>query len=110
MDEELFHRLSGSVADRASGTDIQLDADAPKAIFEPSTGGSATEAIVSLVAQEEDCAPLELDPLYDAIDPEALDSICTATPDSSLRLSFDYAGYIVLVDAGGIVQLAPADD
>jgi len=110
MDEELFHRLSADADDRAGGDEIQLDADAPKAIFEPSTGGSATEAIVSLVAQEKDCAPLELDPLYDAVDPEALDNICTATPDSSLRLSFDYAGYTVLVDASGIVQLIPAEN
>jgi len=104
MDEELFHRHSDA-ADRAGGDEIQLDADAPKAIFEPSTGGSATEAIVSLVAQEKGCAPLELEPLYDAVDPEALDSICTATPDSSLRLSFEYSGFTVLVDASGIVQL-----
>jgi len=110
MDEELFHRLSTGADDRTGADEIQLDADAPKAIFEPSTGGSATEAVVSLVAQEEGCAPLELDPLYDAVDPEALDSICTATPDSSLRLSFDYTGYTVLVDGSGIVQLIPAED
>lgn len=110
MDEEMFHRLSGGASDSSAGDDVQLGADAPKAIFEPSTGGSATEAVVSLVAQEKDCAPLELDPLYDAVDPEALDSICTATPDSSLRLSFEYAGYTVLVDASGIVQLVPVED
>lgn len=110
MDEELFHHLSESPSEQNGRDEVQLDAEAPKAIFEPSAGGSATEAIVSLVAQEMECDPLELDPLYDAVDPEALDGICSATPDSSLRVSFDYAGYTVLVDASGIVQLLPSDD
>jgi hypothetical protein len=105
MDEELFHRLCGSDTDSTGQSGSELSSNAPKAIFEPSSGGSATEAVVSLVAQEEDCDPLELPPLYGAVDPEALDQICTAGDGSSLCISFDYTGYTVLVDANGIVQL-----
>lgn len=105
MDEELFHRLSDADAGSTGRSQAQLDADAPKAIFEPSSGGSATEAIVSLVSQEEECDPLELPPLYESVDPEALDRVCEAGADSSLRISFAYDDYTVLVDGNGIVQL-----
>ena len=105
MDEELFHHLSGSQPDSAGRSEGQLDSDTPKAIFEPSSGGSATEAVVSLVAQEESCDPLELPPLYESVDPEALDRICEVADGSSLRISFDYSDYTVLVDGSGIVQL-----
>ena len=109
MDEEQFHRHSVDTAARADRDGGKLDADAPKAIFEPTADGSATEAIVSLVAQERDCDPLELDPLYGAVDPEALDSICRAATEGSVRISFEYAGFTVLIDGGGVVQLLPAE-
>ncbi|WP_161991503.1 HalOD1 output domain-containing protein [Natronorubrum aibiense] len=54
-------------------------------------------AVVSLVATVTDTDPLELEPLYDAVDPEALDSLCTPTNGVS-SLSFEYAGYTVVVE------------
>ncbi|WP_049888750.1 HalOD1 output domain-containing protein [Natronococcus occultus] len=55
-------------------------------------------AVVQLVARVDEVDPVELVPLYDAIDPETLDSICD--PDSGFRsLSFRYAGWLVAVDA-----------
>ena len=80
MDKETFHDLSAD-------SDIALDgsslaADGPKAIFEPDGDGSTAEAIISLVAETDGRDELELPPLYDAVDPEALDRLCESTVES----------------------------
>ncbi len=103
MDKEIFHELS--VESSASPDAKSFAAEGPKAIFEPDGGGSTAEAVVSLVAETADRDPLDLPPLYDAVDPEALDRLCTRTSDSELRVSFEYAGYTVLVEGSGIVHL-----
>nr|WP_161605563.1 HalOD1 output domain-containing protein [Natronorubrum sulfidifaciens] len=66
-------------------------------------------AVVSLVAAVTDTDPLELEPLYNAVDPEALDSLCAAG-NSVSTLSFEYAGYTVVVEqsaAGVELSLEP---
>lgn len=53
-------------------------------------------AIISLVADVNDADPVALEPLYNAIDPDTLNSICD--PHSGFRnLSFDYEGWTVTV-------------
>ncbi|MCL9814321.1 HalOD1 output domain-containing protein [Natranaeroarchaeum aerophilus] len=103
MDKESFHDLSTESSATLDGT--SLAAEGPKAIFEPDGSGSTAEAVVSLVAETGDRDPLDLPPLYDAVDPEALDRLCARTSDSELRVSFEYAGYTVLVEGTGIVHL-----
>ncbi|SIR65578.1 HalOD1 output domain-containing protein [Natronorubrum thiooxidans] len=57
-------------------------------------------AVVDLVAAVTDTDPLALAPLYDAIDPDALDSLCT--PDACVSsLEFEYEGYTVVVEQSG---------
>ncbi|MFU8869520.1 HalOD1 output domain-containing protein [Natronococcus sp.] len=70
----------------------------------PTTSVAATEdrrtstAVVELVARVDEVDPIALEPLYDAIDPDTLDSICD--PTSGFRsLSFRYAGWLVTVDS-----------
>ena len=61
---------------------------------------SVTEAIVDAVSDAEDCDPLELPPLWNVIDPEALDGLFAPTrrgrPRAG-RVAFAYAGYEVSV-------------
>lgn len=69
----------------------------------------ASEAVVERVAEAEDVDPLDLDPLYEAIDPDALDTLCggprrDARP--SARIVFEYHGYTVVVDGPYSVALA----
>ncbi len=54
-------------------------------------------AVIDLVARVEDADPTALEPLYDAIDPDVLDSL----PDSEgfESLAFDYHGYSITVSA-----------
>ncbi|ADB62252.1 hypothetical protein Htur_3389 [Haloterrigena turkmenica DSM 5511] len=56
-------------------------------------------AVIELVADASGIDPLELDPLYNVIDPEVIDSLSSSTGFSSLE--FEYAGHTVVVDGTG---------
>jgi hypothetical protein len=74
--------------------------------IEPST------AVVETVAQAADCDHQELSPLYEWIDPDALDAIIAPplarTTDTTASISFTYTGYSVTVHSTGAVHVAPA--
>lgn len=57
-------------------------------------------AVIDLVAEATGVDALDLDPLYHAIDPEALDSLCTDSSGFS-SLEFDYSGRTVVVEQVG---------
>ncbi|MFC5969874.1 HalOD1 output domain-containing protein [Halomarina salina] len=63
----------------------------------PSTG------IVGAVASAEGVPPRTLEPLYDTVDPDALDAL-VADPNP-VHVQFEYEGHIVTVDCGGRVEL-----
>ncbi|MFD1564467.1 HalOD1 output domain-containing protein [Haloarchaeobius amylolyticus] len=58
--------------------------------------------IVNCIAEREHADPLELPPLYDAVDPDALDDLfasgCQSETDRSGRIEFQYNGYTVIVE------------
>jgi hypothetical protein len=65
---------------------------------------SVTELVVTAVSDAEDCDPLALSPLWDVIDPEALDGLFAPTRHNTARvghIEFVYAGYGVSVAADG---------
>ena len=65
--------------------------------------------VVEAVARSEGIDPMALEPpLYDTIDPEALDRLFTTTADDSsrARVSFRYRGHDVTVRSDGTVQVA----
>lgn len=57
-------------------------------------------AVVDLVAAATGTDPLELDPLYNAIDPDVLDALCTSSEGFS-SLEFEYAAHTVVVERSG---------
>lgn len=68
-----------------------------------------SQRVLRQVASLLDVDSLELPPLYESVDPDALDALF-ATPDglSSIRtgtVSFAYAGCTVFVDDGGDVTV-----
>ena len=71
-----------------------------------------SETVVSAVADAKGVDPLDLDPLYDAIDPDALDSIFRHAGAGSTvtKLSFEMEDCEVLVRGSGevVVTLATA--
>ena len=69
--------------------------------------------IINAVSDAADCPLEELEPLYDAIDPDALDRLYTPTYHGDVRsdgeVIFSYAGYQVVVDSSGTVELTPIE-
>lgn len=72
------------------------------------TDVTPSERVVDAVAAAEDVDPIELDPLYASIDPDALDAVVgseDAFSQSSTVVSFDYGGYRVTVTGDGDIDL-----
>jgi hypothetical protein len=58
---------------------------------------SPINAVVTTVAEATDQSPLEMEPLGEVIDPDALNALFSNSRDgsSSLRITFEYAGQVV---------------
>ncbi|WP_227133401.1 HalOD1 output domain-containing protein [Halorubellus salinus] len=67
-----------------------------------SADGSASARVIEATAARTDRDALDLPPLAETVDPEALDAIAD---DSSAVLTFPYAGVDVTVDETGTVTL-----
>lgn len=69
-----------------------------------------SQAVIAAVADAEQADPLDLTPLYQAIDPDALDSLFKSVAGEGTRavdeISFEYHGYDVTVAADGDIQLS----
>lgn len=87
--------------------DLTSDAERNKHVM----GSSLSQRVIERVAEAEGVDPIEIDPLYSVIDPDALDSLFrpqlkeSAVPDSNAALRFEYHGYDVRVTATGRVTL-----
>jgi len=64
---------------------------------------SVSERIVEAVADAKDVSSLELDPLYDVVDPDAMDGLFQA--GAAGRIEFVYEGCKVVVHADGDVDV-----
>lgn len=69
---------------------------------------SVDSRIVQQVAEREERDPTELPPLYDVIDPDALNTIIAGTTPSdrkAVRVTFTYCGYVVRVNSDNEVRI-----
>lgn len=75
---------------------------------------STTQSIVSAVATETGTDPLELEPLYEVFDPDALDALLrsqeSGTTSAPVRVEFAYEGCEVCVSATGSVDVTVIGD
>lgn len=62
-----------------------------------------SERLVLQVASDVGCFPMELPPLYEEIDPEALDTVVRRM--NSGEISFEYADFQVHVRSDGSIEL-----
>lgn len=88
---------------RTTVSDSGPDADAGGA-------GGASEAVIQAVAEAKGVDPLDLDPLYDRIDLDAVDRLFASADVPAGRLTFDVAGCRVRVRADGQVSATPLED
>jgi hypothetical protein len=65
-------------------------------------------AVLAAVAESEGCDPLDLPPLYERVDPEALAALPRDT--GFFEISFRYCGHLVTVAGDGDVSTAPVRD
>lgn len=70
---------------------------------------SPSLAVIETIAEAADCDPIKLEPLFETIDPDALDRVMrgngTDPHERNLTVSFLYNGYEVTVQSKGVVEL-----
>lgn len=76
-------------------------------VHEISDDETPSEAVIRAAAVLEDVDETVLEPLYDSVDAEALDSLMTSG-NSATRVEFEYHGYSVMVTSVE-VRLEPVD-
>lgn len=77
--------------------------------WEQDTENTPVYAVVSAVAEVEDTDPVDLPPLYNAIDPESLNSLFTSQSNPvAEQITFQYAGYSIVVRGSGEVEVQTA--
>lgn len=64
---------------------------------------SVSERVVEAVAEATDTDPMELPPLHDTLDSDALDALIPSMANG--ELSFDYAGCSITVNNKAAVQI-----
>ena len=74
------------------------------------TDVAPSTAVTELIAEESGQDPTELDPLYESIDPDALDRLIRGNGvnphEHRLTVSFSFRGYAVVIQSGGLVELS----
>lgn len=73
---------------------------------------SVTIAVIEAVAAEAECDPDELTPLYDVIDPDALERFFEIGTDGERpdrRVVFEYDGHEVAVSGDGGIEVTVAE-
>lgn len=62
-----------------------------------------SERVIHAVADETGTDPLDLPPLYETIDPDALDALIDSLSDG--ELTFRYTGCAVTIESTGAIEL-----
>lgn len=91
---------------------VQDDSDdtEPISLCERGLDEAPAEAVVTTVAEVTGQSPLEMEPLFEVIDPDALNMLFDSLDDrpSSVTVTFDYCGQQVTVTPDSI-QVAQPD-
>ncbi|WP_158055913.1 HalOD1 output domain-containing protein [Halorussus halophilus] len=96
-----------------SDLDIELEQDASAGVYHAQYDWTSPEplstVVVRLVAAITDTDPLELEPLRDRVDPDALDELFAPTVDGRPRavgqVTFPLAGHQVVVSGEGEIEI-----
>lgn len=90
------------------------DSDDDRFVYRAEPEQPPSEAVITAIAMESNVDDLttvadDLEPLYDAIDPNALDALFEGRDRASGTVHFDYAGRRVTVEPCGRIELAPTE-
>lgn len=92
-------------------------ADENRFVYQADPGQPPSEAVITAIGMHSDADDMmavadDLEPLYNAIDPTALDTLFESTGTherANGSVTFNYAGHCVTVDTTGRVELAPVE-
>lgn len=108
-DREQVGTAAGRAADDESGS--HAAAGSYRTHFDPADR-SAIEATIAAVAAATGADAMELPPLYDAVDPDALAAMFEPPRTGASRfrgsVAFEYADTLVRVDGHGTVEVSPS--
>jgi hypothetical protein len=76
--------------------------------FDPESTAAST-AVVCAVADALAVHPREIDPVYDVVDPDALDALFEDPDRAPAVVSFEYEGFAVSVCGTGEITFEPID-
>lgn len=79
--------------------------------YNPESDAEPSETLIVAVADIAGVDPLELDPLYETVDPDSLDRLVTSRggPEVGGRMEFTFAGYRVTAHASGLFEVRPTE-
>ena len=66
-------------------------------------GTSASEQVIQTVANQSNTDALDLPPLFDTLDPDALDTLIRGMDEG--EVAFAYAGYSITVNSRGAIAV-----
>jgi len=94
--------------------ETNCDRDVPvyKVDLDEATDQSTSHTVVESIADLTDRNPEDLDPLWDNVNPEALDSFVAHANESSTpyRLAFQYQGYTVEIVEDRWLRIVPDEE
>ena len=101
--------LVGYPGDATSAVEYNEESETYRTTFGRDT--SVAEAVVAAAGRARGVEPLELPPLFPAVDPDALDALVGPTPvdrdRTAVTVTFEYAGCVVSVSDDGSVVVEP---
>lgn len=94
--------------DDSTPTDVLSDGTGNICSYQWQDSEPPSTALIEVVAAENNCDPLDLPPLQEYIDADALDTILISNQHNSrppIRVSFEYEGCGITVDSDGDIQI-----
>lgn len=73
-----------------------------------SRDSSIVDRVLAAVAKEERCGTLDLPPLYDVVDPDALERVLQGTGVN--EVSFSYHGYSISIVRNGRISVTSEEE
>jgi len=85
---------------------MSLEWNETQTVFWAERHESPSEAIVSTIASERNVTETDLPPLYEQVDPEALDKIVTSYAGEGIQVSFTYSGYHIHIQNSDQIEIS----
>ncbi|GGK71158.1 HalOD1 output domain-containing protein [Haloarcula sebkhae] len=86
---------------------MSLEWNETETVFWANQYESPSEAIVTAIATKESVTETSLPPLYNQIDPDALDTLVAGQTNDDIQISFTYSGYTVRIRDSETIEITP---